>query len=152
MVMRRLTVLSAAWLAGWFAIIGTALPGCGVNASEFESWLSEVAGSTKTLTYQETVAIRIVNQTSAVLMLDVLLDNQMQTFNCTSQGICEFPLASCPEVIEAVSERRFDTRGTFIGGRDFTGADAFRLTRDDFQCNETIMFIMSESDTEVMVL
>ena len=150
-MLRRLAVTRAALLAGWLIIVGAILPGCGaMSTSEFESLVSELVGSTKTL--NTTVALRIVNQSSAELTLEVLVDDEMQTLTCSSQDICEFPLELCPEVIELVSERRFDSRGTFLGGQNFTDAAAYRLTRDDFQCHETVIFRFTESNTEILVL
>jgi hypothetical protein len=116
------------------------------------SWMSALFGSTDVPAAQDTVAIRVINQTSAVLTLEVLVDNERQTYTCSSQGVYEFQLGRCPEVVEAVSEREFEPDGTFLGGRDFTGSAAFRLTRDDFECGETIIFRFTESSAEVMVL
>lgn len=150
-ILQRLATRRNIWLAGWLATVGLMLPGCGAMGSdEFESLINDLAGSTKTLT--TTTAIRIVNQSSAVLTIKVLVDGEMETYTCSSQRICEYPLALCPDVIQLISERRFDTSGTFLGGRDFADAALFQLTHDDFQCNETIIFRFTESDVDLLIL
>ena len=150
-MLRRLAVKRAALLAGWLIAITVTLPGCGtLGAGAFEAWVTELAGSSHILT--ETVKIRIVNQSAAMVSLEVNVDGFLETLTCSAQSICETPLGYCPNMIELVSERRFDTRGTFLGGRDFEDADVFTLTQEDFECDETVIYRFTESNTELMVL
>ena len=150
-MLRRQAVKRAAFLAGWVITIGSLLPGCGaMDASEFEALVTEITGSSRTLT--DTVRIRIVNQSSSMLELEMSVDGELHTLTCSSQDICETALGFCPEVIELVSERRFDSGGTFLGGKDFEDAEVFTITRDKFECNETVIFRFTESNTEILVL
>jgi len=151
MVMLRRLMVTRAILAGWLAIFGLMLAGCSViSAAEYEAWLNKLVGSSHVLT--ESVKIRIVNQSSSVLSLELSVDGVVDTMTCDDQEICETALEYCPSEISLVSERRFDSDGTFLSGQDFDDTDDFTLTRDDFECTETVILKFTESDTSILIL
>jgi len=138
----------ACWLTG---LIMISLAGCGtsISAGDFSQTLIGVLAQLN----PNQVTIRIINQTSDDIELDVLVDGNLQLLECVGdRGICDFPLQICPQTVEAVEERRFNSEDQFAGGRIFNQNAYFTFTQDGqngtqrFDCGDVIIFQFSDND------
>ena len=128
------------------------LAGCGVGTNV----LTSILGSNVDEQFgMNGVDIRIINQSTATEELDILVDGQPYTISCLSAvQICDFYLSTCPQRVEAVSERRLDTAGRFVGGRNFEGSDActFDSGEGEFNCGDFLIYRFSDTEADAFVL
>ncbi len=128
------------------------LAGCGVGTNVLTSILGNNVEEQFGL---NGVDIRIINQSTATEELDILVDGQPYTISCLSTvQICDFYLSTCPQRVQAVTERRLDAAGRFVGGRDFTGNDDFTFDRGagEFDCGDFIIYRFSDTEADAFVL
>ncbi len=101
----------------------------------------------------ETATIHIINNTELTIELDVLLDSTLVTITCTAEeGRCSYLPTTCPQLVQAVEERRFTVAGVYTGGRFFSGNAAYTFDNTEFDCQSVIVFTVNNDNTIAQVL
>jgi hypothetical protein len=143
---------------GRFALITAGLllalaGGCGYATISVNDILdAQIREATGTLP-TDTSTILLVNQTQTTIELDILVDGTLNTVTVTpDEGRRSFTPTICPLTVEVVQERRLNSLGAQVGGRNFNGNAAFVFTEDEFSCESTIVFTFTEDQTNPAVL
>lgn len=146
-LMRRYTGLAAGLL---LATAG----GCGfyssVNVNDIlDAQIREQNGVLTT----DTSRVLLVNQTQNTIELDILVDGTPVTITVTPQDErTTYTPSFCPYTIEVVEERRLNSLGAFVGGRNYNHNEAFVFTETEFDCQSTIVITFTEDGTTPAVL
>jgi hypothetical protein len=127
--------------------------GCGyasINVNDvLDAQIRDVTGTVPT----NTSTILLVNQTQTTIELDILVDGTLNTVTVTpDEGEKSFTPTVCPLTVEVVLERRLNSLGAVVGGRNFDHNAAFVFTEDEFTCVSTIVFTFTEDQTTPAVL
>ncbi len=127
--------------------------GCNGPGSATAVLSSQIQNSLNQLT-KNSLALRVINQASNTEAFDLLIDGASQTVSCdTVLQVCDTFLSFCPQTVETVRERKLDSKGNFLGGRDFNGAAEWTFTQGtDFQCGQTIIFKATDTTVTHQVL
>lgn len=144
---------------GGFAVMTAGLllvaaGGCNYYASvNINSILdAQIREATGTLP-SDTSTILLVNQTQNTIELDILVDGTLNTVTVTpDEGRKSFTPTVCPLTVQVVQERRLNSLGAQVGGRNYNGNAAFTFTEDEFDCQSTIVFTFTEDQTTATVL
>jgi hypothetical protein len=143
---------------GGFGVLvaGLVLATCGCNyfsATNINDILdAQIREATGTLP-TDTSTILLVNQTQNIIEMDILVDGTLNTVTVTpEEGRASFTPTVCPLTVEVVQERRLNSQGLQIGGRNYNHNPAFVFTEDEFSCQSTIVFTFTEDATTPAVL
>ncbi len=99
------------------------------------------------------INVRVVNQTSSNVELDILVDGAPVRISCSIiQGVCDQPLLPCPQTVEAVQERLLNDQGQFTGGRNFNGSPDFTFTGGEISCGSVIIYQFTDTTASAFVL
>ena len=154
--------ISRRWLGGAVVLVSLALSGCGGSpAAGFNAVIGEAAQDLAqefdedfVLGFPGVTFIRVINQTGMDLTLELSLDDIPLIISCTAaSGVCDLPLAVCPEEIEAVEQTLTNDRGGFGGGRIFDRKEEFNFTQGvDFTCGQFVTYQFTEGAAAAFAL
>jgi len=111
------------------------------------------------ITYDQpkTLTIRIINMTGSNQKLNLMIDNQQIILTCDVEAaICDETLETCPQLIETISEQRYDSSGVFVGGRSFQDTPAFVFTQGGaaptgFTCGDVLIYRFTPTLAEAII-
>ena len=127
-------------------IVGAAAPGCTSSGVALEEILTSEVSDLIEQYGGHASRIRIINQTGSDLVMDFLIDDLPQQVECKAAiGLCDVVLSACPERVEAVQMRLYDSYGQFNGGVNYNGNEDFIFESGEFTCTSVLIFDFDES-------
>ena len=149
-VRNRLALVCLAGLVGVF-ICG----GCGFSTSDPNALLRFLAGNPDS--GQDTVTIRLANQSLLyTVKLQIRFDgdsNNIREYECSpDEGICDIFLPEIPNMVEGISETRWDEDDIYRGGTNMVQQPGFTFTIEDYGPGSVILFQLGGDDVRAEVL
>lgn len=147
--------------SGALLVVASVLGSLGCPSAN-EPTVGDVVGDAVTEILNElnnTVVIRLVNQTGMVVEFDINVDGLPRTLRCpqtslnVGQEICDFPQAECPLLLEPTEFSMLNSSGGFSGGENYYGDEGFSFAQGrDYECGDYIMYRFTADSSEALVL
>lgn len=104
----------------------------------------------------EIVSLRIATRVGQAAELDIRVDGEFIALDeCSAiQSTCNYILNPCPDVIELIESRRFNSSDELLGGARYDTVPGFSFTREDgfFTCGDTLFIDLTSDNPDVFVL
>ena len=102
------------------------------------------------------VTLRIATTAGQAAELDIRVDGEFIALQeCSSvQSTCNYILNPCPDLIELIESRRFNSSGDLLGGARYDTVPGFSFSREEgyFSCGDTLFVDLTSDNPDIFVL